>query len=66
VPPSLGKKAADTLPAAELRGCAAHLLNHRPERANPRAERLEAGWSPNTVDNEPILVSHLFNTARRE
>ena len=31
-----------------------------------RDERLEAGKSPISVNNELILVSHLFNTARRE
>jgi len=31
-----------------------------------RDERLEAGKSPITVNNELIVISHLFNTARRE
>jgi len=31
-----------------------------------RDERLEAGKSPITVNNELIIISHLFNTARNE
>jgi len=50
-----------------------HALAHRSlasirgaDIAAYRDERLETGKSPITVNNELILVSHLFNTARRE
>ncbi len=50
-----------------------HALAHRSlatirgaDIAAYRDERLEAGKSPITVNNELIVISHLFNTARRE